>query len=69
MMCCSCDTFYRLLINFYQVSAEPKSIPVCVATVYRGAIKEYQEDGLHSLNPKYAIMYFAGDESIPLPLL
>ena len=29
-------------------------------------IKEYQEDRLHSLNPKYAVMYFAGDETVYL---
>ena len=29
-------------------------------------IKEYQEDGLHSLNLKYAVMYFAGDETVYL---
>lgn len=29
-------------------------------------IKEYQEDGLHSLNPKYDIMHFSDEESVYL---
>ena len=29
-------------------------------------IKEYQEDGLHSLNPKYDIMRFSDEESVYL---
>ena len=29
-------------------------------------IKEYQEDGLHSLNPKYDVMHFSDEESVYL---
>ena len=29
-------------------------------------IKEYQEDGLHSLNPKYDVMRFSDEESVYL---
>ena len=29
-------------------------------------IKEYREDGLHSLNPKYDVMRFSDEESVYL---
>ena len=29
-------------------------------------IKEYREDGLHSLNPKYDVMHFSDEESVYL---